>query len=117
MRAADRKSLEEIDQEVRRLAARAKDNKLEREDIAEATFTISNLGMYPVDSFQAIITPPQVAVLAVGRIRKIMHIDDSNSFRIRHACTAWGSFDHRAINGAQGAEFLKALKQSIEEEI
>ncbi len=115
--AADRMDMEEIDRQVRWLAAKARNDKLERADITGATFTISNLGMYPVDSFQAIITPPQVAVVAIGRIRRIMDIDASSSFRIRPACTIWGSFDHRAVNGAQGAEFLQAVKQHIEEEI
>ncbi|MGA2764041.1 MAG: dihydrolipoamide acetyltransferase family protein [Spirochaetia bacterium] len=117
VRAADRKNLEEIDQEVKWLTAKARNNKLEREDISAATFTISNLGMYLIDSFQAIITPPQVAVLAIARIRRIMDIDNNSSFRLRPACTVWGSFDHRAVNGAQGAEFLQALKRFIEEEI
>ena len=80
---ADRKNLEEIDRDVRRLTAKARNGRLEREDIFDATFTISNLGMYPVDSFQAIITPPQVAVLAIGRIRRIMDVEDNNSFRVR----------------------------------
>jgi len=117
VRAADKKNLEEIDREVKWLTAKARNNKLERVDNADATFTISNLGMYPINSFQAIITPPQVAVLAIGRIRKIMDIDDNNSFRIRPACTVSGSFDHRAVNGAQGAEFLQALKRFVEEEM
>ena len=117
VRDADRKNLEEIDRDVRRLTAKARNGRLEREDIFDATFTISNLGMYPVDSFQAIITPPQVAVLAIGRIRRIMDVEDNNSFRVRPVCSVWGSFDHRAVNGAQGAEFLQALKRFVEEEI
>ena len=117
VRDADGKNLEEIDRDVRRLTAKARDGRLDREDISDATFTISNLGMYAVDSFQAIITPPQVAVLAIGRIRKVMDVEDNNSFRVRPACSVWGSFDHRAVNGAQGAEFLQALKRFVEEEI
>ncbi len=103
---ADKKEVREIDREVRCLIARARKGKLESADLAGATFTVTNLGMYPVDEFYAIINPPQVAILAVGRIRKVLDIGESNTMAIRSLCTLTGSFDHRAVNGTEGAAFL-----------
>jgi pyruvate dehydrogenase E2 component (dihydrolipoamide acetyltransferase) len=71
--------------------------------------------MYPVQQFTAIINPPQVAILAFGRIGKALTVDDSGAIRVRSLCTVSGSFDHRAVNGAQAAAFLADLKQIIEE--
>jgi pyruvate dehydrogenase E2 component (dihydrolipoamide acetyltransferase) len=75
VRNADRKSILEIAQEVRDLAARARDRKLKPEEFSGSTFTISNLGMYDVDSFTAIINPPDSAILAVGAVRKVPVVD------------------------------------------
>lgn len=117
IRDADRKDLTQINREVLGLAAKARNGELERSDTADATFTVSNLGRYAVDAFQAIITPLQGAILAVGRIQDRIDIGADKSTRIRPACTVCVSYDHRIINGAQGAEFLTEVKRIIEEEI
>ena len=73
--------------------------------------------MYPVEEFSAIINPPQAGIIAVGTMEKRLYIDDGNRMAIRIACTVTGSFDHRIVNGAQGAEFMSTFKRLIEEEI
>ena len=115
VREADKKSVAEIDAEVRRLAEKARSGKLDMKDLTGGTFTVTNLGMYPVDEFCAIINPPQAGILAVGRIRKVLHIDETGGMHIRSACTLTGSFDHRIVNGAEGAAFLQKIKKILEE--
>ena len=83
--------------------------------MTDGTFTVSNLGTYPVEEFYAIINPPQVAILAIGQMHKTVVVDTENSMRICSVCTLTGSFDHRAVNGAEAAEFLGAVKKFIEE--
>ena len=73
--------------------------------------------MFPVDEFSAIINPPQTAILAFAQTKKQLEITDDNIMRIRRVCTVTGSFDHRVINGAQGAAFMGRLKEIIEEEL
>ncbi len=114
---ADQKTIKEIDREVKWLIAKAQNGKLEPQDIMGGTFTITNLGIYPVDEFCAIINPPQSGILAIGHMKKTLHIDESNAMHIRQACTVTGSFDHRVINGARGAAFLQRYKQIIEDEL
>jgi pyruvate dehydrogenase E2 component (dihydrolipoamide acetyltransferase) len=111
------KEVREIDTEVQWLAAKAKNGRIENEDQAYGTFTISNLGMYAVREFAAIINPPQVAILAFGEIHQILHIGAGGAMNVRSAMAVTGSFDHRAINGAQAAEFMTLLKNMIEEEL
>ncbi len=112
---ADSKSIEEIDSEVKWLIAKVQNGKLEQNDITGGSFTITNLGTYPVDEFSAIINPPQSGILAVGRMKKTLMIDSDNSMNIRTVCTVTGSFDHRIVNGAQGAAFLGKFKEILEE--
>jgi pyruvate dehydrogenase E2 component (dihydrolipoamide acetyltransferase) len=114
---ADRKEIAQINREVMDLAEKARNRRLERSDTADATFTVSNLGRYAVDAFQAIITPGQGAILAAGRIQDRLYIGADKATRVRPACTICVSYDHRVINGAQGAEFLTEVKRIIEEEI
>ena len=114
---AYKKDIREIDREVKWLVAKAQDLKLEPQDIMGGTFTITNLGSFPIDEFCAIINPPQAGILAVGRMKKALYIDENDAMRIRKACTVTGSFDHRIVNGAQGAAFLEKFKKIIEEEI
>jgi pyruvate dehydrogenase E2 component (dihydrolipoamide acetyltransferase) len=115
VRAADKKGVTEIDAEIRWLAAKTRSGELEAKDITGGTFTVTNLGMYPVDEFCAIINPPQAGILAVGRISKALHIDETGGMHIRSACTLTGSFDHRIVNGAEGAAFLQKIKEILEE--
>ena len=117
IRSADRKGIIEIDRELGLLVAKVQNGKLEPQDLLGGTFTLTNLGMYPVDEFCAVINPPQAGVLAIARAKKVLHIDDEDRMSIRTACTLTGSFDHRVVNGAQGAEFLQKVKETLEEHI
>ncbi|MFP4561939.1 MAG: dihydrolipoamide acetyltransferase family protein [Spirochaetia bacterium] len=111
---ADAKSLEQIAGEVRWLTAKVTNGRLEAEDISGCTFTVSNLGVFPVDEFTAIITPGQAAVLAVGRSEKRMVIDDQDRMTIKECARVTGSFDHRIVNGAEAAAFLSTVKEALE---
>lgn len=105
-------SLSEIADQRRGLTERARAGRLRPADISDGTFTISNLGMYGIDAFQAIITPPQAAVLAVGRIAdRVVPID--GKVGIRPMLTMTLSGDHRVLDGAQAAVFLKDLAEAI----
>jgi pyruvate dehydrogenase E2 component (dihydrolipoamide acetyltransferase) len=117
IRQADSKGIVRIDQELQILLDKAQSGRLKPKDLRDGTCTLSNLGMYPVEQFTAIINPPQVAILAFGRIGKAPEVDESGAIRVRRVCTVTGSFDHRAVNGAQGAAFLTELKKIIEEEL
>ncbi|GHO60620.1 dihydrolipoamide acetyltransferase family protein [Ktedonobacter robiniae] len=111
---ADRLSLQEITRRRRDLVARALARKLRPEDLREATFTISNLGMYNIDAFNAIIQPPQVAILAVGRIaERVVPVQKQPMVQPTMMLTL--SCDHRAVDGALGAKFLSLLADLIEE--
>jgi pyruvate dehydrogenase E2 component (dihydrolipoamide acetyltransferase) len=95
------------------LSERAEAGRLRPADISDATFTISNLGMYGIDAFSAIITPPQAAILAVGRIvDRVVAVDGKTA--IRPMMTLTLSSDHRVVDGARAAAFLKDLAAEIE---
>jgi pyruvate dehydrogenase E2 component (dihydrolipoamide acetyltransferase) len=105
-------ALGEIATQRRDIAERARAGKLRPIDIADATFTISNLGMYSVDHFTAIITPPQTAILAVGGISdRVVAIDGKPA--VRPMITITLSSDHRAIDGARAAMFMNDLAQAL----
>jgi len=107
-------SLPEIAIQRRDIAERARAGKLRPADIADATFTISNLGMYGVDQFSAIITPPQAAILAVGGIAdKVVAIEGKPA--VRPMMTVTVSCDHRVADGARAAMFLSDLAQAMQE--
>ena len=113
VRQADRKSVVTIAQEVRDLAARAKAKKLRPEEMTGGTFSISNLGMFGIDSFAAVINPPEGAILAVGKIRAEPVIwEGAVVAGQRLAMTL--SCDHRVVDGAVGAKFLAELRTLIE---
>ena len=113
---ADELSLEEITERRKELVARTQEGKLRSGDLDAGTFTISNLGMFDVDSFNAIINPPQSAILAVGRIiDQVVPMDGKPV--IRPMLTINLSFDHRVIDGARGAHFLQTLSNLIENPI
>ena len=109
---ADKALLLEISAHLREKAERARAGKLHPADISGATFTISNLGMYGVDSFHAIITPPQAAILAVGRIADRLVVVNGKP-EVRPMMTLTLSCDHRVVDGAQAALFLKDLAEAI----
>jgi pyruvate dehydrogenase E2 component (dihydrolipoamide acetyltransferase) len=109
---AHKADLGEIAVQRRDLTERARAGKLRPQDVAGGTFTISNLGMYGVDAFSAIITPPQAAILAVGRIaERVVSVDGSPG--IRPMMTLTLSSDHRVVDGARAAEFLRDVTEAI----
>ena len=113
VRDADQKSLGQIARETRDLAERANAGKLQPADYTGGTFTISNLGMFGVEQFNAVINPPEAAILAVGAIaREPAEHDGQIALRERMKLTL--SVDHRALDGAVGARYLQALKQLLE---
>jgi pyruvate dehydrogenase E2 component (dihydrolipoamide acetyltransferase) len=114
---ADAKSIFEIDKEIKSLIAKTRSKRFEEGDLSEGTFTISNLGMYDIDEFYAIINPPQAGILAIGKIKKTLHVDEFEKISIRSEFTVTGSFDHRIVNGKSGAQFLQEFKKTIEEKI
>jgi len=113
IRNADRKSLAEIGREARALAEQARSRRLQPADYTGATFSVSNLGMFDIDQFTAVINPPEAGILAVGSIvPKPVGVDDRVAVRRRMRVTM--SCDHRVIDGATGAAFLQTLKQMLE---
>ena len=111
---ADQKPLRVIGQEVRQMAARARSGKVRPDDIEGSTFSISNLGMFDVDSFTAIINPPEAAILAVGSAREVpVVVDGEIKPGMRMKATL--SVDHRVSDGAEGARFLQALELYLHE--
>jgi pyruvate dehydrogenase E2 component (dihydrolipoamide acetyltransferase) len=110
---ADRKGLGEISKEVKALVAKAKSGKLAPEEFQGGTFTISNLGMFGVDEFTAIINPPQAAILAVGATSTELYLADGAP-KERQVMKLTISADHRVIDGAMAAQFLSGLKSLLE---
>jgi pyruvate dehydrogenase E2 component (dihydrolipoamide acetyltransferase) len=113
IRDADRRSIAEIAGVRADLVSRARDGKLQLQDLEEGTFTISNLGMYGVDEFVAVLNPPQVAILAVGAIAERPVVVDGD-LEIVPTLTMTLTCDHRAIDGSEGAEFLRTVKAFVE---
>ena len=103
----------EIAQEVKDLAARARERKLKPEEFTGSTFTISNLGMFDVTEFTAIINPPDSAILAVGAVRKVPVVD-GDDIRLGHRMKVTLSSDHRVIDGALAAQFLAEVRRLLE---
>jgi pyruvate dehydrogenase E2 component (dihydrolipoamide acetyltransferase) len=112
LHGADRSSIGELATKRRELAERAKAGRLQPADIAGGTFTISNLGMYGVDSFTAIIVPPQAAILAVGRVGDRVVAINGNAV-VRPMITLTLSTDHRVADGARAALFLNDLTEAM----
>jgi pyruvate dehydrogenase E2 component (dihydrolipoamide acetyltransferase) len=110
---AANKSLSKISTEVTELAARAKDGKLQPHEYQGGTASISNMGMMGIKQFDAVINPPQAMILAVGAGEKRPYIVD-DALAIATVMSATGSFDHRAIDGADGAMFMKVFKELVE---
>ena len=113
IRDAANKRLSQIATEMKDLAARAKDGKLQPSEYTGGTASISNLGMYGIKQFDAVINPPEALILAVGAGEKRPYVVN-DELAIATVMTATGSFDHRAIDGAVGAEFLSAFKRLVE---
>ena len=113
LRDADRKGIVQIAEEVRDLAARARDRKLSIEEMTNGTFSISNLGMYGIEEFTAVINPPEAAILAVGTIREEPVVQDGEVVPGRRMRFTM-SCDHRLVDGALGAQYMAAFKRIIE---
>ena len=116
VRFADTKSLSQISAEVKDYAQKAKDKKLQPQDWEGNTFSISNLGMFGIEEFTAIINPPDACIMAVGAIIekavvKNGNIVASNRMKVTLSC------DHRVVDGASGSEFLATFKQMLENPI
>jgi pyruvate dehydrogenase E2 component (dihydrolipoamide acetyltransferase) len=114
IRGADRLTLAEIANARADLVARAREAKLQQTDLEGGTFTVSNLGMYGVDQFVAVLNPPQVAILAVGAIEERPVVVDGD-FEIKPMMSLTLTCDHRAIDGAVAAEFLGTVRELLEE--
>ncbi len=115
IRNADQKSVAEIATEVRALAEKAKNRKLKPEEYQGSTFTISNLGAWGIEEFTAIINPPNAAILAIGAAEARPVADANRQLVIRDRMKITMSCDHRLIDGATGAEYLKTLRLFVEQ--
>jgi pyruvate dehydrogenase E2 component (dihydrolipoamide acetyltransferase) len=114
IRGAERLSLAEVTALRTDLVGRARENTLRAEDLDGGTFTISNLGMYAVESFTAVLNPPQAAIVAVGAIED-RAVPVAGELAVRPMMTLVATFDHRAVDGAPAAAFLQAVKEGLEE--
>ena len=114
IRSANRKGFVEIAQEVKSLASKARDRKLQPEEYTGATFSISNLGMFGIKEFTAIINPPEAAIIAVGGAEAVPVVRDGQVV-VRNIMNVTMSCDHRVIDGATGAKFLKTFKDMLEQ--
>jgi len=113
IRNADVKSLAEIGREAKEFADKARSRRLQPSEYTGATFSVSNLGMFDIDQFTAVINPPEAGIIAVGSIvQKPVVLDGEVTARRRMRVTM--SCDHRVIDGATGAAFLQTLKQMLE---
>lgn len=112
IRNSDKKSLEEIEAAIKQLSEKAKQGKLSRQEVTGGTFTITNLGMYGVDFFTPIINPPESAILGVGRVAD-KPVIIGGRVEVKPVMTLSLSYDHRIIDGAPAAEFLRNVKEKI----
>jgi pyruvate/2-oxoglutarate dehydrogenase complex dihydrolipoamide acyltransferase (E2) component len=116
VRSPDRKTIREIDEEVSALVSKTRENRLSLDDLANGTFTITNLGFADIDFFTPIIRPPESAILGVGRlVRKPVIHQDQVVPQVRMGLSL--TFDHRIIDGAPAARFLKTVREMVEEPV
>jgi pyruvate dehydrogenase E2 component (dihydrolipoamide acetyltransferase) len=114
VKAADQKPLWTIAEETKALVAKAKAGKLAPDEYQGGTFTVSNLGMYGVDEFTAIINPPQAAILSVGGSQPELTLEAGGAPRVKQVMKVTLNSDHRAVDGALAAQFLGTLKTALE---
>jgi pyruvate dehydrogenase E2 component (dihydrolipoamide acetyltransferase) len=114
VREADRKGVAEIAAEVYDLTARAREGRLSPGDVADGTFTVSNLGPFGIEQFTAIINPPQAAILAVGATQREAMVDDGGQVVVRPVMRMTLSADHRVVDGAVAARFLADLREVLQ---
>jgi pyruvate dehydrogenase E2 component (dihydrolipoamide acetyltransferase) len=115
IRDCDKKSLGQIARDARELVGRAREGRMRAEDMVGATFTISNLGMFDVESFVAIINPPQAAILAVGTVKRVPVVNADGQLAAGTRMKATISADHRVTDGAEAARFMQAFKAVLEQ--
>jgi pyruvate dehydrogenase E2 component (dihydrolipoamide acetyltransferase) len=115
IRNADSKTVWDIASELRDLVSRARSHALQMDEICGGTFSISNLGMYDVDQFDAIVNPPQCAILAVGAAKPRIVLTSTGATRIATMMRLTLSVDHRAIDGVLAAKFVSALRRRLEQ--
>lgn len=115
LKDADKKSLAQIAQESQKLVQRARDGRMQADDMVGGTFTISNMGMFGVKDFVAIINPPQAAILAVGAVQRVPVVNDAGDLTVGTRMNVTISADHRVTDGAEAARFLVALKEALEQ--
>ncbi len=115
IRDCDKKSLGQIARDARELVGRAREGRMRAEDMVGATFTISNLGMFDVESFIAIINPPQAAILAAGTVKRVPVVDAGGQLAVGVRMKATLSADHRVTDGAEAARFMQAFKAVLEQ--
>jgi pyruvate dehydrogenase E2 component (dihydrolipoamide acetyltransferase) len=114
IRDADKKTIFELARLSKELATRARERRLKPGEYQGGTFTVSNLGMFGIEAFQAILNPPEAGILAVGVVQKIPWVDESGAIVAMERCRLTLSGDHRAIDGAVGARFLRTLRAILE---
>ena len=113
VRNADRTPLLEISRQIKDLASRARERKLRPEEFAGSTFTVSNLGMFDVTEFTAIINPPESCILAVGAVRK-QPVVRNDQLAVGYRMKVTLSSDHRVVDGALAAQFLAEVRRLLE---
>ena len=113
IKGADTKSVSTIANEMKDLATRARDGKLQPEEYQGGTASLSNMGMFGIKQFEAVINPPQAMILAIGAGEKRPYVE-GDGLIVATVMSATGSFDHRAIDGADGAQFMAAFKRLVE---
>jgi pyruvate dehydrogenase E2 component (dihydrolipoamide acetyltransferase) len=111
---ADRLGMRAIAGQLADLTIRAREGRLKLEDLQGGTFTLSNLGMFGIDRFTAILNPPQAAILAVGRIAKRAVVTDDDRVEVRPVSTLTLTADHRVLDGASAARFLATIQRALE---
>jgi pyruvate dehydrogenase E2 component (dihydrolipoamide acetyltransferase) len=117
VRDCGNKGITAIHEELRSLIEKAQNNKLMPEEYQNASFSISNLGSFGIEEFTAVINPPGSAILAVGQMKKVPVVDQDDNITVQTQMKLTLSCDHRVIDGAVGADFLRTLKEIIEDPI
>ncbi|MGI8631719.1 MAG: dihydrolipoamide acetyltransferase family protein [Solirubrobacterales bacterium] len=112
---ADKKGLGEISADTRELAQKVRDGKVAPPDVSGGTFTVSNLGMFGIENFAAVVNMPQAAILAVGRLARKPVVDDRGEVVARHMVGVTLACDHRILYGADGADFLATIRRYLED--
>jgi pyruvate dehydrogenase E2 component (dihydrolipoamide acetyltransferase) len=115
LKDCDKKSLAQIAKESRELVTRAREGRMQADDMLGGTFTISNLGMFGVEDFVAIINPPQAAILAVGGVMRVPVVNDEGELTVGTRMKVTISADHRVTDGAEAARFLQTFKTALEQ--